>query len=160
MVTNTILIYWLFCHQGLLDMFLQTHNQGMHQLYLAVSKDLHALHNKPNSVLVFLQFRFSSWGEVDGPSKAAVSAQTALQGSRTETRECWGNENNNIPDEGVINLSSRQIDSIKKANGKNKSVARPVIQYSWYNFCQYFLAKRCSHVRLSSLPSSSLQINL
>ena len=55
-------------------------NQGLRQLFLAVSWDLRAYHDTPNGVLVSLC----------GPLKGAVSAEKALQGSKTEMRELLG----------------------------------------------------------------------
>ena len=61
------------------------HNQGLRQLFLAVSWDLGAYHDTPNGVLVSLC----------GPLKGAVSAEKALQGSKTETREFLGGTEEN-----------------------------------------------------------------
>ena len=56
-----------------------------------------------------------------GPLKDAVSAQKALQGSETETRELLGGtEEESFPDEGVIDLPSRQINDFQKNRNTKK----------------------------------------
>ena len=57
---------------------------------------------------------------------SAMSAQKALQGSKTETRELLGGttENSVFPDEGVIDLPYRQI-FLQKGNRRNELVFRP-----------------------------------
>ena len=57
-----------------------------------------------------------------GPLKGAVSAQKALQGSETETREVAGRNGREIvfPRQGVIDLPYRQInDFLQKGYRKN-----------------------------------------
>ena len=59
--------------------------------------------------------------------KGVVSAQKALLGFETETRELLGGtEENSVSPQGVIDLPSRQInDFSQKGNIKIESVARP-----------------------------------
>ena len=58
-----------------------------------------------------------------GPEKGAVSAQKALRGSETETRELLGGtEENRVPRQGVIDLP---LILHKKETEKIELVARP-----------------------------------
>ena len=66
--------------------FLQTHNQGLRQLLLTVSWDLRDC----ISVVPEATHEASR-----GPEKGAMSAQKALRGSETETRELLGGTEEN-----------------------------------------------------------------
>ena len=60
-----------------------------------------------------------------------MSAQKALQGSESETRELLGGtEENSVTRQGVIDLPPRQInDFVQNGNRKNELVARPDCVY-------------------------------
>ena len=67
-------------------------NQGLCQLFLMLLQDLYAQRGKTRSVLFSLQFQKQGTGQgpCPHPLKGAMSAQNALQGSKTETRELVG----------------------------------------------------------------------
>ena len=71
------------------------HNEGLRQLLLTVSWDLRALRSTP--VLVSLSVVPEATHEASrGIEKGAVSAEKALRGCETETRELLGGTEENI----------------------------------------------------------------
>ena len=73
--------------------FQQTHNQALRQLLLTVSWDL-----RPYTAHLTVRISVVPEATHDasrGPEKGAVSAQKALRGSETETRELLGGTEEN-----------------------------------------------------------------
>ena len=74
--------------------FLQTHNQGLRQLFLTVSFDLFDKRSTPDGVLVSLRFWKHRKRQVEGPCRALFQLKKSqgfkVQGSETEKRELLG----------------------------------------------------------------------